>query len=280
MEFFNKKEEVVDIKLTQFGRDLLARGAFKPVFYQFFDGDILYNSSLAGFSEHQNDAESRILEDTPKLKVQTLPLSVEERYAKEQQMIDEGQREVFVTIDREAEPRIQDRILLYPLGSHEIANQSSPAFSLRALATPMESGVGDLKIVESGILKNIPQIDITASFTLSEDRTELLEEPTMVNKESFFDLSSRQTTFADGSKIKVEGLPITLDLEEFNVFFGLDNFELELYEITEKDDDEILTRIKDLTKINELFHIKTDASVEEVEAKTGRKSNYYRSRER
>ncbi len=37
MEFFNKKEEVIDLKLTQFGRLLLSKGKFKPVYYSFFD---------------------------------------------------------------------------------------------------------------------------------------------------------------------------------------------------------------------------------------------------
>ena len=37
MEFFNKKEEVIDLKLTQFGRFLLSKGKLKPVFYSFFD---------------------------------------------------------------------------------------------------------------------------------------------------------------------------------------------------------------------------------------------------
>ena len=37
MAFFNKKEEVMDIELTQYGKYLLSQGKFKPVFYAFFD---------------------------------------------------------------------------------------------------------------------------------------------------------------------------------------------------------------------------------------------------
>ena len=37
MEFFNKKQDVIELKLTQFGRNLLSRGIFKPVYYSFFD---------------------------------------------------------------------------------------------------------------------------------------------------------------------------------------------------------------------------------------------------
>ena len=62
MEFFNKKEEVIDLKLTQFGRFLLSKGKFKPVFYSFFDDNILYDSTKADLEESQNDSENRIKE--------------------------------------------------------------------------------------------------------------------------------------------------------------------------------------------------------------------------
>ena len=62
MEFFNKKEDVIDLQLTNFGRHLLSKGRFKPVFYSFFDDNILYNSKNAGFQEEQNASEERIRE--------------------------------------------------------------------------------------------------------------------------------------------------------------------------------------------------------------------------
>ena len=33
MQFFNQKEEVIDIQLTQFGKRLLSQGKFKPTYY-------------------------------------------------------------------------------------------------------------------------------------------------------------------------------------------------------------------------------------------------------
>jgi hypothetical protein len=279
MSFFNKKEEVMDIKLTQFGKDLLSRGALKPVFYQFFDDDIIYNSEFMGVSEDQNASEVRILEQTPKLKTQALTLSVEKRFEIEQNMIDEGSRQIFNPIKRDADPYVQERILLYPLGSFNVSTQELPRFSLYNFGEKMEEGVTDLELVDSGILKNIPQLTLSASFRLKEDRTGLLDEPSMINTEAFFDLSSRQVSFADGSRLEVHGHPIIIDLEELNVFFGSDNFELEIYEVTKRNEDKVLNRMKDLNEVNRLFHIKTDSNVEEVEAKTGRKSNYYRSRE-
>jgi hypothetical protein len=75
MEFFDRKEEVMDIQLTQYGKYLLSQGSFKPELYAFFDDDILYDqrwafTSSAGtnkalnpdmsIKEHQNDIELRI----------------------------------------------------------------------------------------------------------------------------------------------------------------------------------------------------------------------------
>lgn len=68
MSFFNKKEEVLSIELTNHGRELLARGLFKPVYYSFFDNDVIYNSANSGFIEVQNEIEDRITKESPILK--------------------------------------------------------------------------------------------------------------------------------------------------------------------------------------------------------------------
>ena len=65
MEFFNKKEEVIDLQLTQYGKLLLSTGKLKPVYYAFHDENIIYDSNYAGFSETQNEAHPRIQENTP-----------------------------------------------------------------------------------------------------------------------------------------------------------------------------------------------------------------------
>ena len=59
MEFFNKKEDVIDLQLTQYGRHLMSKGKFKPVYYSFYDDNVLYNSRRADVYEAQNDSEGR-----------------------------------------------------------------------------------------------------------------------------------------------------------------------------------------------------------------------------
>ena len=82
MLFSNKKEEVIDLKLTVHGRRMLAQGKLKPVYYAFYDDNIIYDSSrvsgssadpfesLAGNDTTQNDRQKRIKEDSPYLKTQ------------------------------------------------------------------------------------------------------------------------------------------------------------------------------------------------------------------
>ena len=73
MEFFNKKQDVVDVQLTGYGKQLLSRGLFKPVYYAFSDdgvmGDGKWMSGSNGDAE-QSDVEQRIQEETPRLKTQ------------------------------------------------------------------------------------------------------------------------------------------------------------------------------------------------------------------
>ena len=70
MKFFNKKEDVFDIKLTTYGRYKLSQGDFTPVYYAFFDDGVVYDSAYLGFGEDQNVAETRIQKLTPTVRTQ------------------------------------------------------------------------------------------------------------------------------------------------------------------------------------------------------------------
>ena len=86
MAFFDKKRDVIDVKLTQFGKNLLARGAFKPVYYRFFDDGILYNASAADITETQKRSEERI-QETQRARTQHLVTGVEDRFDQNQDLI-------------------------------------------------------------------------------------------------------------------------------------------------------------------------------------------------
>ena len=80
MEFFDKKEEVIDLKLTQYGRYLLSKGKLNPAFYSFFDDNVLYNPDKADVEEAQNYSEDRI-KNTPTMHHQVSYSSLEKNFA-------------------------------------------------------------------------------------------------------------------------------------------------------------------------------------------------------
>tara|TARA_Y100000310_G_scaffold172787_1_gene172918 strand:- start:1198 stop:3210 length:2013 start_codon:yes stop_codon:yes gene_type:complete len=84
-KFLNKKEQVLDFKLTPYGKYLLSIGTFKPTYYALFDDNILYDGGYAGLNENQNTAHERIKEGTPYLESLVLFENVEQpgNYTKE-----------------------------------------------------------------------------------------------------------------------------------------------------------------------------------------------------
>lgn len=70
MEFFDKKQDVINLKLTRYGRQLLSLGKFKPVYYAFSDDGVMYDSrwlSGSDVKEEQWLVEQRIQEKTPRI---------------------------------------------------------------------------------------------------------------------------------------------------------------------------------------------------------------------
>ena len=72
MEFFNKKEEVLDLQLTQYGKYLLSIGKLNPAYYTLHDDNVIYDRQFSNNSsaELQNEARVRIQSDSPTLKTQ------------------------------------------------------------------------------------------------------------------------------------------------------------------------------------------------------------------
>ena len=54
MAFTNKKEDVIYMELTPYGRHLLSLGQLKPEYYAFFDDDIVYDIGLQATADTSN----------------------------------------------------------------------------------------------------------------------------------------------------------------------------------------------------------------------------------
>ena len=240
MKFFDSKEEVIDIELTQEGKRLLAQGRFKPHYYAFFDDDILYDVRYANYEEEQNKSLGRIKDDTPRLKVHYNRHGVETSFKKltEQKLF-----------ERDISNESLDRnVNILPLGT-STGNKYVPAWNIRLV---------DGEIIQSeqyysgswGLL-NIPQLsasmEVETSVEFDEmriqgslgiDRAGLQGRP-LSNPQDNSEAASveelNDETYDDGSYLVTSQPNIIIDISEMNNHFESKNFEIEVFEILQED---------------------------------------------
>ncbi len=279
MAFFNQKEEVIDIKLTQFGKNSLARGVFKPVFYRFFDDDILYDASRAGITEHQNDTEIRILEQTPRLKTQHLFYGVEETYLNDDQKIIDREKSRFEKLEKNVKLELQERILKYPIGNQDISDQRNPGFSVEFHDAKLVTTSENFSLLNSdGINRNIPQLDLEPKYEIIMSHKEQVESE-RITDEDHYDLTSDLVLFNSGTEFKINKQNIIIDIQEIATFYGLENFEVEIFEVQENEETKNLLKINSLEDLRKKFVIKTDEDVDLSSKKSFKQTNFRRSDE-
>jgi len=227
MEFFNKKEEVLEFKLTNYGKDRLAAGKLMPTYYAFFDDDVLYDVSGSGFTEIQNDSRGRIQSNTPKMKVLTTREGAETRVTR---FIDQVSSSFNSTIGgHTSDPANYAEIFqqqsygdkgaidAYPIGRSSFTEQNAPAWQLELLSVPSCS-LGQSFLNDDDLILQIPQIDITIDY------------------ETYFKKGSLGppaiTGYLDNQKtisLALKENYLLLELIEENTPFEKENFEIEVY---------------------------------------------------
>jgi hypothetical protein len=144
-KFINKKQQVMDFQLTPYGKYKLSLGRFRPSYYAFYDGEVLYDSKYAqsgskpftAVTEPQQNIHDRIKKDTSYLTslvaFEELELSVPPS-----PLVEETIDDVMARIDARAEnpldpmdPDEADRIevMLGGVRIHE-GNQNLKYFSI------------------------------------------------------------------------------------------------------------------------------------------------------
>ena len=192
VEFFNKKEEVLDFKLTEYGKYLLSLGRLRPEYYAFFDDDVLYDPECAGFTEHQNSSEGRIKDDTPSLKIVPQITSAETRVnqfvnnvsasysAVDPLMLQTASSDIAFAFNQQPFRRTP-LSNIEPLGNSSLAKSHAPAWSIEVPMGEITSsanfittrnasydgtGAGNSVTVGfvSGPVQNIPQLNIEIDY--------------------------------------------------------------------------------------------------------------------
>ena len=243
--FFNKKEDVIDLEMTQYGKHLLSKGLFQPEYYAFFDDDIIYDSEYANISEIQNDTEGRI-KDSIRTKTQYVYSGIESEINKINNLITSPSEEDKAILKNTRLVPSDDRhSLISFLGTSEYNNDKAPAWSVQLMKGTMKSSKNYMETTGSqytnGRIINIPQIESQATYETFLDQ-EYLNNP------------NSMTPF---SAIQVVDDFLLLEIEEKNTEFFIKNFDVELFLIEEEKNakgksigKEILTPLKFLTKKN------------------------------
>lgn len=225
MEFFNKKEEVLEVKLTNYGRDRLAAGKLKPVYYAFFDDDIQYDVSGSGISEDQNYSEVRIQSQTPKLKIVPTREGAETRVNRFVNAISSALNPIGgLTSDpvnnvqafQQQPYGDRGRIDAYPMGRSSLNSQYAPAWQMEILSSPSASSA-QAYLNEDDFIQHIPQINITVDY-------ETYYKSGQITSDSITDYLGDSQIF-----LALSENYLMVELLEKNTPFEKNNFEIEVF---------------------------------------------------
>ena len=229
MSFFNKKEEVINIELTSYGKRLLSLGKLKPVYYAFFDDDIIYDPAWGGVAQEQSNIQGRITSSIA-FKAQVNYSSLE---AQARQVIFENR-----SLDPEAPPNaytllpdVKQNNLVYtqPLGKSQLSSEYAPSWNIMvADDNPLSSSSDSL----TGSFQNlpIPQLNVNVDFDLRvitpRQRNQVTPDGSLLKK---YDILKE---FDDGTMILLKKRDLRAQIIEFNTDYRRENYDIEVFEIT------------------------------------------------
>ena len=254
MKFFNPKEDVLDVQITKYGRNLLSRGSWKPAYYAFFDDNVLYDTQYGGVTESKNSAETRIQDETPLLRTQGNFTGCDE-YLFELLAPDPTTPALFQPVGPGALPLRAEfsyarlgtyeklNVMPMSLGTTTLGSTKTPAYTMQFLEEEINKvehnmtgsvRTANLPVVSttaySQQLLKIPQIDMDVTFQIS-----VVSDP--LSPEISFQVDSALTPgnkYADGYSVVVGPAQIIFIIEEENAPFDYRNFDIEVYEITKQ----------------------------------------------
>ena len=271
MDFFNKKEDILDFQLTEYGKRLLQQGILEPTYYCFFDDDILYDSNAGGISEIQNSADRRIKYETPTLKVQPNTTGVETRVNQFLETVtsDSPAGEPFSTISENSvqfvdrfhtTPQFEQKFFIGtdPLGTSDLKSQYAPAWHVNCLANEIASSqdycavnlTGSNVGLVKGLVRKIPQLNITIDYKTFFADTAEMDEYEEENLSQIMSFNSDSTV-----GLFVQENYLVLQIDEKNTDLLKENFEIEVYE---SGSDGTLSRLQFIGEENQMLPTTSD----------------------
>ena len=243
-EFFNKKEEMLEVQLTEYGKYLLSIGQLSPAYYSFHDDEILYNSEYAPTGsdgnrmiENQNNADKRIRFDTPNLKVVPTRSGAQtrvERYiAQVSGALGSTNSDPADHTEVLHQESFTDKVNFssYMLGTGDMTTDKTAAWSVSALRNTIDSSQGYIITnpssstadLNNGVVTAIPQLNIDIDYQMfyRQGQTQAFEDDAI----SGYLSGSGES----GIYLALYEDYLVLDILEGNTSFEKENFEIEVF---------------------------------------------------
>jgi hypothetical protein len=226
-KILDKKEQVFDLEVTPHGKYLLSVGEFEPVYYGFYDDNVLYDGEYAGITEAQSQIQQRIKEETVYLGTLTRQDSADDAVNTEV-VNTEGPNNYFGTDFLPSLYQPQKTVLRNEIGDAYLEGDTNVAPAWKAVA--MSGRINTITEKDTRNNIDIPQMNITMSYTLEAEEFDLVDAYARESVNSFVMTSK---VFADGKVVSLKGDDLMVYLEENNTALLTENFDIEVFEIDE-----------------------------------------------
>jgi len=247
-KFLNKKEQVIDFKLTPYGKYKLSVGTFKPVYYAFYDDGVLYDGNYAGLKhEKQNDIHERIKNKTAYLEglvifdeVETSP-PYESSYNEADEVFEFdllGYDTSLIGLPGQSlqqEPTPDVFKFNSAIGDAYFdgeSQQNAPAWKVVTLqgeisASSSTNTARSSRTLSGSTVQDIPQINIDLFYTKAVKDHTLNPDPRRI-----VNIVDTTPPFADGKVIQLIQNDLVVYAEEINTELLTENFDIEVFEVT------------------------------------------------
>ena len=222
MTFFDKKQDVLKIELTPYGRSLLSNGKLMPKYYAFFDDDIVYDIAAIGGTEEQDAIKNRIMNETPRLRPQRDLTSPENLISN------------FERGESSSRPfsQVQLNYLTEPLGTSDGTERNASSWHLTTILGEIDSTESTYD-VSGSYLRQIPQINMTVEYTM---QVRNVRDDSPVRGQASSPSVPVTDVFDDGTYLEIIDEQIITRIIEENGFTFKEGLEIEafIYEDEEK----------------------------------------------
>ena len=224
-KFLNKKEQVIDFKLTNYGHYLLSVGTFKPVYYAFFDDNILYDGGYAGIVGNQNSIHERIKEETPYLESLTVFSNIDY----DLQQITTGtevgkdyfESDVTPTLREPAPENLRFNSMIGD-AALDGNTKHAPAWKVVVLQGEISSSTD----IDSKNEVRIPQVNMDLNYV-----KKVVKRSVDLAPDNIRNLTDRVIGFVDGNMIQLQMDDPLIYAEELNTELFMENFDIEIFKV-------------------------------------------------